>query len=610
MKQRFLSYLVVAAGVGTLALGKVSVSGNSQGELTNSEIYSLYAPIYKSTGKYKVSKGGQSKVRLSAIDGTKLTPETTRAVLKTINSAFQRKGIFGTRVVVTREGYNDALSTGNLRVKINEAKIKGVQFSSSDQSKELWNGTEKRIKKALGGVEQFESGKMNFKPASLRKNLNLVNRHPRRFVEPFMKLAPGGGLIVDYRVRELAPHQLQLFVDTYGAKATGETRFGAMYSGYNYLGLDEEYVANFTTASEGNSYGGLVKTTVPLDYLGKHKMGVHANYSAYALSDLGIDAGLPVLPQGNQVTGSTIGAGWNYKYNFFDNNKSLFLDASLGIDWMRVASDRSVFGGVDGDLLDVETDYLLPSLTFSAQDYSSMKWWNLMGSFKMNLPDVAGTAEDEGSNLELSRFGRFGAENEFTIFNLSGSYGGYLDTLLGLDNRRGQQLDFRFNGVYNLSGNRLPANFLTTLGGGASLRGYPVAAISGDNAVFASLNYKLHLPRLIGTGLNSPTDSQRASKEADGRDFRYRPRFLGDLTDWNMTPGVFFDFGKTWVNDKLLTEEDEMLMSTGLSCDITYRKNFSIQASVGFPLEETTVGFNEVVEAWTPKFDLAMRLKF
>ena len=146
-----------------------------------------------------------------------------------------------------------------------------------------------------------------------------------------------------------------------------------------------------------------------------------------------------------------------------------------------------------------------------------------------NLPSLA----DTDSGADLNRQGRLNASEDFLIGSLYGGYRTYLDKLLGRSGGRAHELSLFGSMTSSLGGDRLPPSFLGVLGGPYSVRGYPIGTLSGDRSGYLKTDYKFHLNRLGG---------QNSSSEA-GNDGGLRPRFAGDMPDFGIALGAFFDIG-------------------------------------------------------------------
>src|SRR5690606_34243599 len=138
-----------------------------------------------------------------------------------------------------------------------------------------------------------------------------------------------------------------------------------------------------------------------------------------------------------------------------------------------------------------------------SQQTSALSW--VVGArLETNLSDLGGTDQ-----AELAPLGRLDANDEFVIGRFYGGGRVFLDG-------PGRTHEALVNAAYisSLSGDRLPASFLNVVGGHSTVRGYRVAAVSGDNSAYAQFEYRFHALRLI----------EPASR-------------------WDAAVGVFFDIG-------------------------------------------------------------------
>lgn len=142
-------------------------------------------------------------------------------------------------------------------------------------------------------------------------------------------------------------------------------------------------------------------------------------------------------------------------------------------------------------------------------------------------------------------------------------------------------------------GDRLISQETFIAGGLYSVRGYPESATSGDRGVVGSLEYRLHLPRLLPVDPKPP--------EILGKPFRIQPESVYGFPDWDLALIGFVDAGRTENNHVSGVNEspDETLLSAGAGVDILLRKNFRAQILWGQALKgldngEAEAGNDEV----------------
>jgi hemolysin activation/secretion protein len=164
--------------------------------------------------------------------------------------------------------------------------------------------------------------------------------------------------------------------------------------------------------------------------------------------------------------------------------------------------------------------------------------------------------------------GRLDAESEFVLATLYGGSRWYLDPLFAAENKRIHELTLNGSAKVAVTDDRLPSNFMNVAGGHATVRGYPVAAASGDNSVTGQLDYRMHLNRF-------------AAPEESESEFRMRPRFAGDTPPVDVAFGMFTDYGMVENIDAQSYESDDDLWSAGFGLygDANRYVNFRIEYS-------------------------------
>ena len=202
--------------------------------------------------------------------------------------------------------------------------------------------------------------------------------------------------------------------------------------------------------------------------------------------------------------------------------------------------------------------------------------FTLGSKIETNIPSVLDTPSGES----LDNLGRLNTENNFVTASLYGAYQAYIDKALGLPKKRAHSIEFS-GSVSDSLGSRVPPSFLGVLGGYNTIRGYPMSSASGDSTAYLKLDYKLLIPRILDV-------------IPDQSGFRSRPRFEGDLPDWDLTLGGFTDFGVVKNNDPFFYETDDQLWSAGLSLGANYKDSLAVKLEYGWVLRELITPFRQV----------------
>jgi hemolysin activation/secretion protein len=115
-------------------------------------------------------------------------------------------------------------------------------------------------------------------------------------------------------------------------------------------------------------------------------------------------------------------------------------------------------------------------------------------------------------------------------------------------------------------------------GGLYSLRGYPQSIVSGDSGITGTVEYRLHLPRLL------PINRQQETR-LFGDTFRMVPEQVYGFPDWDFIVKVFSDAGYIVNQDRIDTlETNESLWSVGTGVEVQLRRNLRMQVDYGYAL--------------------------
>jgi outer membrane protein assembly factor BamA len=192
--------------------------------------------------------------------------------------------------------------------------------------------------------------------------------------------------------------------------------------------------------------------------------------------------------------------------------------------------------------------------------------------------DSAVGASDQAA---VDSLGRFDPDRLFTQFKGNVDLSFYVEPLLN-----GQQAATLAHEIYgsvrgtSAMGSRVVPIFEQVGGGFYTVRGYDESQFSADNALFATAEYRLHIPRLYsisaqpGELFNSP--------------FRWRPQEAMGITDWDLIFRTFIDAAHITNNDKKVFESDADLIGAGIGLEFQMKRNLFIRADWGFVLRGTT----------------------
>jgi hemolysin activation/secretion protein len=129
-------------------------------------------------------------------------------------------------------------------------------------------------------------------------------------------------------------------------------------------------------------------------------------------------------------------------------------------------------------------------------------------------------------------------------------------------------------------GSRLIPQMQQTAGGLYTVRGYPESLVAGDTVYIGSLEYRFHLPKVLGV--------EPQPREVMGGPFRFAPQFPYGSADWDLVPRVFVDAAHVSSNSGggFSAEAHENLLSTGVGLDLSIKRNLQFSVDWGWALQE------------------------
>ncbi|MGD9689202.1 MAG: ShlB/FhaC/HecB family hemolysin secretion/activation protein [Phycisphaerales bacterium] len=397
-----------------------------------------------------------------------------------------------------------------------------------------------------------------------------LNRHPGRRVDVALSNAENefGAVVLDYLVRENKPWIVYLQASNTGTEQTDEWRERAGFIHNQLLDNDDTFQIDFITGGFDSTNIVNASYSFPLTVDGRLRTRIYGGYSEFDASEVG---------QSNEnFNGSSYQAGGELSYNVFQY-RELFLDVYAGGRFQNV----EVVNNTLGVSLRGETDFALLGGGVRLERTTETATTNVDLGFDVNASDLAGT-----DPAELTRLGRLGTQEDFTIFRFSAEQTLYLEPIFDADNYRRGLSTLAHEVAFSLKGqatsDRVAPSFQQVAGGLYTVRGYDESAAAGDTVVIFSAEYRLHIPRLL-----SP---QEPGVGIFGEEFRYAPQQPYGRPDWDLIVRAFFDAAETTNSDRLTFEQDESLASVGVGIELVYKRNLNIRVDWGSVLEEVGTG--------------------
>ncbi len=404
-----------------------------------------------------------------------------------------------------------------------------------------------------------------------------LNRHPSRRIDAEISPArTAGGVNLDFMVAENKPWWAYFQLENTGTDETTELRerFGFVHS--SLFGRDDVAQLDYITGNFDEVHAAIASYEAPLmGRAGKLRGRVFANYSQYDASVLGF----PDVFHGDQTSAGAQVIGTFYQH------EELFLDAVAGLQWdhVNVANDLS---GTD-----VAEDFFL---TIAGVRFERMvPTWSTRGevTFLHNLDGVANT--NANNLLFLGRFGTTDTDFSLVRWNLEASF--FVEPLISPLSWRdptvfttkslAHEMVLAVKGQNSL-GNRLIPQQEQVAGGLYSVRGYSEAAAVGDDVEIASLEYRLHVPRLLKPG-------GKPVKLPVVGDFRTRPQYDYTVADWDLALKVFVDYAHVSYSRPDVFEKAKHLLGAGAGAELRFQRYVTARLEYGVVLDEVDLSLTE-----------------
>ncbi|HED53916.1 MAG TPA: ShlB/FhaC/HecB family hemolysin secretion/activation protein [Phycisphaerales bacterium] len=399
-----------------------------------------------------------------------------------------------------------------------------------------------------------------------------LNRHPGRRVDLAISAATGeheppNAVTLDYLIRETKPWMVYGQISNTGTSNTSEwrERLGLVHN--QLTNRDDTLRVDLVTSSFEDSYAAVISYEAPLPGTDLIRAKVYGNWSDYTASDIG-------LP-GQDLSGTTWTFGGELIANVYQR-KSLFADVFAGVRQERIEVTNDV-AGTKGD-----TDFLIGTVGVRVDERVPTR--SIYGEVAIDF------TLDGGDPTEIPGLGRLRADDSWTVLRWTGGSSFFLEPLFwpnawqdehSTGSSLANEIAVRFSGQSSL-GTRLIPQQQQVVGGLYTVRGYPQSAVAGDSAIIGSVEYRLHVPQLLGTSAEVGT--------LFGEPFRYQPDRPYGMADWDLILAAFVDFGQTSVEDADSFEFDEQLIGAGVGIGLEFKRNVRVRVDWGVALNDLDDG--------------------
>lgn len=386
-----------------------------------------------------------------------------------------------------------------------------------------------------------------------------LNRHPGRRVDVSVA-ATGtepGAASLDYIVTENKPWFVYAEATRDGSRSTDEWRYRLGMVHNQLTGNDDILSLQFQTSFNNvNQFAASYER--PMFDNERLRGRVYGSFYNYTSDDVG-QLGLTFKGDGWTVGAEAI-------FNYYQN-ADLFADVFGGVrvEHVKVDNQLAAISGDDNFII----SYVGTRLERRRDDSS------LGGSVALEFP-LDGASDEAQNNL-----GRFDADERWVLLKGDAGYQYYLEPLFKASRRDdptlAHEIALSVRGQATF-GQRLVPNYQDVLGGLYSVRGYPQGIAAGDNSIAASVEYRLHLAKLLDISPNAGT--------LMGTPFRWRAQYAGGPTDWDLIVRGFVDAGRTINVDRQSFEEDQTLVGAGFGAELSFNRRFVVRTDLGWALSE------------------------
>lgn len=432
------------------------------------------------------------------------------------------------------------------------------------------------------GSELNVSGEFLIDKPKLDNYLERLNRFRNRQVYVAVSSAgEPGKLVLDYTVNEPKPWIGYLQVSNTGTESTGEwrQRIGGVH--YQLTGNDDVLSADYFTAEFDTANAVLVSYDFPLvkpDYL---ILRSYASYSDFAAANL-------TIPNNPDAIGITTTYGAELKYTpfyFWEHAVSM----NIGLKYEDIEAENA--NGTSDGFARFLSPYLRLVLSKRKKEHQSI----FSAQLETNLKD--------NDQNEFGNLGRQFVTDEYTMYSLSLYQSFFVEPLLS-GYRPDQPGNWRAKSLVHEFALSLRGQYLTNdtvrlipqkqyyAGGFFSVRGYNESAARGDTGVIGSVEYRIHLARLLKpySLLEDVNPGGPVGNNTTQNRFNFRAPSIYGLPDWNFMVRGFVDWAKLSVNEALSTEIEQDLLSFGVGLEFQYLSNLNIRLDFGIVADDLETG--------------------
>lgn len=550
--------------------------------IPSEELLRVEADLQEAGAAYSVARDGVARLRVPMArlaessapgePGRRLTAGAINELCRALVAEFNRRGFIGV-VVIPDPAQIDPRSLEDLRDTGSDASLRLLVLPG-------WVGRVEVLKMHDGmpresprhswiiGRSPLQGPPANGGPGDalnrdqLEQYLRRLRRHPGRRVEAtFSPDGEAGEVALEYLVTESKPWTLFAQVANTGTRQTGEwrQRFGLVHN--QLTGRDDILAIDYVTAGFADTHAVLASYAAPLASSDRVRWRLFGHWQQYEASDVGITSAT--------FEGDSWAAGGEILANFFQH-QDVFVDLIGGVRFERVHVDNSL-AATDG-----RTAFLFPYLGVDFERLRPASSTQASLRLEWTLADAAGT-----DSTELDELGRTGIDRDWIVVRYDASHSFFLEPIMAGEEATtlAHEIAVGLRGQYAFDF-RLTPQAQQVIGGAYTVRGYPEALTAADSTIVASLEYRVHVPRLLSI------EPDPSATPLLGRPFRLAPDRPQGYADWDLVLKGFVDAGKAFNSERLSFERNDGLVGAGLGIELVVLRNLSVRADWGVALQE------------------------
>lgn len=572
-----------------LGLPTLEELGNSWAELARSGDAFVAPSPGGSSNRRRVADVGEAGGDIFAWSGISKVAE---AIVRTINA----RGVIACFVEVPEilddktDDRADKTAPLLLRVWVGRIGENGIRSISSGErltSSETRVNPSDSVHERIRGRSPAQPG-MVLNQEGIDEYVYRLNRHPGRRVD--VSLAPGsenGEVVLDYLVSENKPWSLYAQISNTGTEATSEwrQRFGFIHN--QLSGNDDILRIDYITGGFDSAHALSASYEFPV-FSDRVRLRPFVNYSEFEASDVGVGEGREDF-SGTSYSGGVEAIGNIYQHRQF------FLDLFGG--------GRYQYNEIEGPTATGEAEFWVPYIGLRAERIEDASYLSASLSYEANVNNW--TDDARGTGDDLNSLGRSDINEYWQLVKWDSEFSFYLEPLLYDREWRGEATDNKsrkslaheigltFRGQYSPN-DRLIPNEEEVVGGLYSVRGYSESVTAGDTVLIGSVEYRFHLPRVLG--YSDPVNESLywqpgrfGSQDAGvlGDNFRWAPQADFGRADWDLILRAFFDAGSAYTVRRQSGEDlHNTLFGTGVGVELQIKRNFVARLDWGVALTD------------------------